>query len=126
MRIWQNRMFRRCLARRHYLRNTHKNQLSPSCPDCSHSSHVLTLQLALSFHTLFLSQSLQIKTHMKYKVHKIKHNYNQIWHEIKANKNIVINYNFTISHFSYSVTKPLKQTLDLKVSLGIVAKLTHT
>ena len=88
-------MFRRCLARRHYLRNTHKNQLSPSCPYCSHSSHVLTLQLALSFHTLFLSQSLQIKTHMKYKVHKIKHNYNQIWHEIKANKNIVINYNFT-------------------------------
>ena len=32
---------------------------------------------------------------MKYMVHKIEHNYNQIWHVIKANKYIVINYNFT-------------------------------
>ena len=32
---------------------------------------------------------------MKYRVHKIEQNYNQIWHEIKANKNIVVNYNFT-------------------------------
>ena len=63
---------------------------------------------------------------MKYKVHKIEQNYNQIWHEIKANKNIVVNYNFTISLFGYSVTKPLKQTLDLNVSLGTVAKLAHT
>ena len=63
---------------------------------------------------------------MKYKVHKIEQNYNQIWHGIKANKNIVVNYNFTISLFGYSITKPLKQTLDLNVSLGIVAKLTHT
>ena len=59
-------------------------------------------------------------------VQKIGHNYTQIWHIIKANKNIVVNYNFTISLFGYSVTKPLKQTLDLNVSLGIVAKLTHT
>ena len=29
---------------------------------------------------------LQIKTHKKYRVHKIEHNYNQIWYEIKANK----------------------------------------
>ena len=33
---------------------------------------------------------------MKYMVQKIEHNYNQIWHKIKANKNIVVNYNFTI------------------------------
>ena len=32
---------------------------------------------------------------MKYRVHKIEHNYNQIWHKIKANKNVVVNYNFT-------------------------------
>ena len=63
---------------------------------------------------------------MKYRVHKIEQNYNQIWHGIKANKNIVVKYNFTISPFGYSVTKSLKQTLDLNVILGIVAKLTHT
>ena len=63
---------------------------------------------------------------MKYRVQKIEHNYNQIWHGIKANKTHSCNYNFTISPFGYSVTKPLKQTLDLNVSLGTVAKLTHT
>ena len=63
---------------------------------------------------------------MKYRVHKIEQNYNQIWYEIKANKNIVVNYNLTISLFGYSMMKPLKQTLDLNVSLEIVAKLTHT
>ena len=51
---------------------------------------------------------------MKYRVHKIEQNYNQIWHGIKANKNIVVNYNFTISPFGNSMTKPLKQTLNLK------------
>ena len=62
---------------------------------------------------------------MKYRVHKIEQNHNQIWHGIKANKNIIVNYNFTTSPFGYFVTKPLKQTLDLNVSLGTVAKLTH-
>ena len=33
--------------------------------------------------------------------------------ELKLTKYIVVNYNFTISPFGYSVTKPLKQTLDL-------------
>ena len=32
---------------------------------------------------------------MKYRVQKIEYNYNKIWHTIKANKNIVVNYNFT-------------------------------
>ena len=45
--------------------------------------------------------------------------------EIKPTKYIVVNYNFIIFPFGYSVTKPLKQTLDLNVGLGIVAKLTH-
>ena len=33
---------------------------------------------------------------MKYRVHKIEQNYNQIWHRKKTNKNIVVNYNFTV------------------------------
>ena len=70
--------------------------------------------------------TLTNKSHMKYMVHNIEHNSNQIWHKIKANKNLVVNYNFTISFFGYSVTKPLKQTLDLNMSLGTVVKLTHT
>ena len=62
-----------------------------------------------SSHTLSLSHTtLTNKTHMKYMVHKIEHNYNQIWHGIKANKNMVVNYNFTISSFGYFVKKPLK------------------
>ena len=46
--------------------------------------------------------------------------------ELKPTKHIIVNHNFTISLFDYSVTKPLKQTLDLNVNLGSVAKLTHT
>ena len=46
--------------------------------------------------------------------------------ELKPTKQIVANYNFTVSPFGYFVTKLLKQTLDLNVSLGTVAKLTHT
>ena len=48
---------------------------------------------ALSLHTLSLSLSLSHthttltnKSHMKLRVQKIEHNYNQIWHRIKANK----------------------------------------
>ena len=48
---------------------------------------------------------------MKYKVHKIEQNYNQIWHGIKANKYIVVNYNFTIPnpniHLSWQLTSNL-------------------
>jgi len=40
MTVWQNRMFRECLAGRPYPRDTCENQLSPSCPDSLHSSHV--------------------------------------------------------------------------------------
>ena len=32
---------------------------------------------------------------MKYRVHKIEQNYNQIWYRIKANEKVVVNYNFT-------------------------------
>ena len=68
-----------------------------------------SLQYLESSHTLsLLHTTLTNKTHMK----SLKH--------------IVVNYNFTIFLFGYSVIKPLKQTLDLNMSLGIVAKLTHT
>ena len=46
--------------------------------------------------------------------------------ELKPTKHIFVSHNFTIYPLGYSVTKPLKQTLDLNVSLGTVAKLTHT
>ena len=48
-----------------------------------------TLQssIFLESHTLSLSHTiLTIKSHIKYMVQKIEHNYNQIWHGIKANK----------------------------------------
>ena len=38
----------------------------------------------VSTHSLSLT-TLTMKSHMKYRVHKIEHNYNQIWHEIKTN-----------------------------------------
>ena len=50
--------------------------------NCLKSSH----SLSLSYTTL------TNKTHMKYRVHKIEQNYNQIWHRIKANKYIVVDY----------------------------------
>ena len=56
----------------------------------------------------------------------IEQKYNQIWHGIKSQHKIFVNNNFTISLFGYSMTKPLKHTLDLNVSLGTMAKLTHT
>ena len=106
MTVWQNRMFRGCLAGRLYLRDTCENQLSPSCPNSSHSSHVqgtwitsrkaysrdtrensFSLQLALSLHIHSLPHTtFTNKSHMKYRVQSIEHNYNQIWHGIKANK----------------------------------------
>ena len=98
-------MFHGCLARRPYLWDTRENQLSPSYPDSLHSSHVQGICItsqdaysqatrentlvfnALSLHTLsFTHTTLTNKSYMKYRVQKIEHNYNQIWHGIKANK----------------------------------------
>ena len=90
-------------------------------------THELPMKTTLVFNSLEFSHTLSLshtaltnKSHLKYRVYKIKQNYNQIWHEIK------VNYNFTTFRFGYSMTKPLKQTLDLNVSLGTMAKLTHT
>ena len=97
-------MPRGCLVGRPYLRDTCEAQLSPSCPDSSHSSmcksheslHRMlsceipakTLQSSIaSVFTLSLYHTtLTVKSHNKYKVQKIEQNYNQIWYEIKANK----------------------------------------
>ena len=46
--------------------------------------------------------------------------------EYKPTKHNVVNNNFTVSPFGYSMTKLLKWTLDLNVSLGTKAKLIHT
>ena len=44
---------------------------------------------------------------MKYRIHKIEQNYNQIWHGIKANKDIVVNYNFTVPKTHACCFQPL-------------------
>ena len=52
---------------------------------------------------------------MKYRVQKLEHNYNQIWNGIKANKNIVVNYNF--KEANYEAILPnirLAKTLGIK------------
>ena len=62
----------------------------------SYPRKLLALHFTLSLHTLSLSHTtLTNKTHIKYRVQKIEYNYNQIWHGIKANKNIVVNSNLT-------------------------------
>ena len=83
--------------------------------NCLKSSHTLS-----HTHTIVTN-----KSHIKYRVHKIKHNYNQIWHEIKANHKIVVNYNFTVNKeviLSYSslecnVTTHLKLKLVADIKL---------
>ena len=135
---------------RPYSRDTRENQLSPSYPDSLHSSHVqgtcftsreaysrdtrensFSLQMLESLSlSLFLSLSLSLshthitltnKSHNKYRVHKIEHIYNQIWHGIKANKNIVVNYNFTKIIYlvlQYICNNPLieiSNTIEIKI-----------
>ena len=46
--------------------------------------------------------------------------------ELMSDIHRIENHNFTNSQFGYSMIKPLRQTLDLNVSLGTKAKLTHT
>ena len=83
--------------------------------------HAIVFTLSLS-----ITQPLQLNPTINTGYKRLNKITIKFWHGIKPTKHIVVNYNFTISHFGYSVTKPLKQTLELNVSLGIVAKLTHT
>ena len=109
-------MFRGYLARRPYPRDTRETQLSPSCPDSSHSSHVqstcITLQDAYSratrkntsvfnlpwVFTLFLShtQPLQIKPTWNTWYKRLNIIIIKFGTELKPTKHIVVNYNFTI------------------------------
>ena len=79
-----------------------------------------------SSHSLSLSQPLQINPTWNTGYKTLNRITIKFGMKLKPTKHIVVNYNFTISPFGYSITKPLKQTLDLNVSLGIVAKLIHT
>jgi len=93
---WQNRMFRRYLAGRPYLRDTRENQLSPFVMTLripvmcrAHASlrgkafHELPAKT--SYSSLYLESSHFLshttftkKSHIKYRVHKIEQNYKQI------------------------------------------------
>ena len=106
MTFWQNRMFREvshgeALLTRHS-QNTAIYILSwlfvfqscvghmhhfAGCLLASYPRKHFSLQCLESSHTLSLSHTtLTNKAHTKYRVKKIEHNYNQIWHKIKANK----------------------------------------
>ena len=98
-------MFHECLAGRPYPRATRETQLSPSvltlrilvmCKAHASLRGMLSHELptktssifnCLSLHTFSLYHTtLTNKSHNKYRVQKIEYNYNQIWHEIKANR----------------------------------------
>ena len=58
-----------------------------ACLLASYPRKHFSLQFVLSLHTSSLSHTtFTNKTHMKYRVQNIEHNYNQIWHGIKANR----------------------------------------
>ena len=77
-------------------------------------------------HSFSLTQPLQLNSTINTGYKKLNKITIKFGTELKPTKQIVVNYNFRISPFGYSVTKPLKQTLNLNVSLGTVAKLNHT
>ena len=87
---------------------------------------LFNLQLLESSHSLSITQLLQSNPTINIGYKRLNRITTKFGMELKPTKHIIVNNNFTISPFGYSVTKPLKQTLDLNVSLGTVAKLTHT
>ena len=137
-------MFHDCLAGRPYPRATRETQLSQSILTLhilvmckAHASFhgmfsrelpAKTLQssICLSLHSFSLSQPLQLNPTINTGQKRLNQITVKFGTELKPTKHIVVNYNFTIPLFGYSVTKPLKQTLDLNVSLGTMAKITHT
>ena len=76
--------------------------------------------------SLSFTHPLQLNPTINTRYKRLNKNTIKFGTELKPIKQIVVNYNFTISPFGNSVTKPVKQTLDLNVSLGTVAKLIHT
>ena len=108
----------------------------PAC--ASHMSHfagcfvtrysrkLFSLQLLESSRSLSITQPLQSNPTINTGYKRLNRITIKFGTELKPTKHIVVNHNFTISPFGYSMTNPLKQTLDLNVSLGTVAKLTYT
>ena len=140
-------MFHKCLAGKPYPQATCETQLSPFVLTLripvicrAHASFrgmlsrellkkTLLSSIAWVFtHSLSLSitQPLQLNPTINTGYKQLNKITIKFGTELKPTKHIVVNYNFTISSFGYFVTKPLKQTLDLNMSLGTVAKLTHT
>ena len=107
----------------------------PAC--ASHMSHfagylvirylrkLFILQLLESSHSLSITQPLQSNATINTRYKRLNKITIKFGTKLKPTKYIVVNHNFTISLIDYFVTKPLKQTLDLNVSLRIMAKLTH-
>ena len=96
--------------------------------DASYPWKLLCLQLLESSHThsLSITQPLQLNPTINIRYKRLNKITIKFFTKLKPTKFIVVNYNFTISPFGYSVTKSLKQTLDLNVSLWTMVKLTHT
>ena len=109
--------FQSCAGHMHYFAR---------CLDASYQRKLFCLQLLESSHSLSITQPLQLNPIINTGYKRLNKNTIKFGTELKPTKHIVINYNFTISPFGYSVTKPLKQTLELNVSLGTMVKLTHT
>ena len=114
MTVWQKRMFRGYLAGGPNPRDTHETQLSSSCPDSSHSSHVqgtcITSWDAYSRATrentsvfnlpwvftlsLFHTQPLQINPTWNTGYKRLNRITIKFDMELKPTKHIVVNYNF--------------------------------
>ena len=128
---WQNRMFRgKALPARHSQKPavTILSWLFAFQSCAGHMLHfarkllasylgkLLALHFTLSFHTLSHTHNPYKKPHIKYRVHKIEQNYNQIWHGIKANtKQLQI----TTLQKLYHQTRFSPQTLPVISSLPL-------
>ena len=107
-----------------------RNTVVSIYPDSSHSSHVQdtciisrdaqsratrknssVFNLLESSHTLSHTQPLQLNPTINIGYKRLNKITIKFSTELKLTKQIVVNYNFKISPFGYSVTKPLKQTL---------------
>ena len=129
-------MFHECLMGRPYPQATHETQLSPSvltlcipvmcsahasfrgmlsheipaktlqssiCLSLHTHTHALSLSLSLS---LSLTQPLQLNPTINTRYKKLNKITIKFDTELKPTKHIVVNYNFTISPFDYSVQEP--------------------
>ena len=117
-------MFRECFAERPYPRATRETQLSPfvlilriSVMCRAHASFrgmlsrelpVKTLQysICLSLHTHTHTQPLQLNPTINTGYKRLNKITIKFGTELKPTKHIIVNYNFIISPFGYSMTNP--------------------